>query len=158
MTLRQLGGKGSGFVASDYRGRRRAHKRLRGGLAVLSLAAAFPGAWALIGPRSFFMDFPGLGYEWVRLLPPYNEHLVRDVGGFYLGFAIILGAAAITLSHGLTIGALIGWLGFAIPHLIFHLAHLEDLEATDAIAQTVVLSAVVLLPLYLLMQLRKSEH
>jgi hypothetical protein len=158
MTIRQLGGKASGFIASDYRGRRRAHKRLRVGLLLLALSAAYPGIWALIAPKSFFTDFPGLGFEWVNLLGTYNEHLVRDVGGFYLGFALLLVAATITLSHVLTISALIAWLGFSIPHLIFHLAHLDGLETGDAVGQTVTLGITVLLPLYLLTQLRKSEH
>jgi hypothetical protein len=51
----------------------------RTALVVLALSAAFTGLPAALAPRTFFDDFPFLS-AWVELLPPYNEHLVTDVG------------------------------------------------------------------------------
>jgi len=47
------------------------------------------GFWALLAPRSFYDDFPGGGRSWVSALPPYNEHLVRDVGGLPSNLAVV---------------------------------------------------------------------
>jgi hypothetical protein len=52
---------------------------------------AVPGAWALLDPRSF--------YDELAHFPPYNRHLLHDLGAFQLG----LGAAMIL--------ALAGWDG-----------------------------------------------
>lgn len=150
-------GRSSGRVTTDFRGRRKAHRRLRLGMVFLTLSALYPGVWALLAPRSFFDDFPGFGYSWVELFPPYNEHLVRDVGGFYLGFGILLAAAAFTLGRRLVTVSLLAWLAFSIPHLIFHITHLEGLSGDDAVGQTVTLALVTLLPIYLLTIVRRSE-
>ena len=143
---------------SNYRGRRRAARLLRAGLVFLGVAAAFPGLWALFWPESFFTDFPGAGFAWVELLPPYNEHLVRDVGAFYLGFAVLLIAAAVMMDAKVTRIALIAWLVAAVPHFIFHLTHLDGYETTDAIAQSIALGIGVLVPLFLLPLVRRARH
>lgn len=123
----------------------------------LTLSALYPGVWALLAPRSFFDGFPGLGYSWVELFPPYNEHLVRDVGGFYLGFGVLLAAAAYTLGRRLVTISLLAWLAFSIPHLIFHLANLDGFSGDDVVGQTATLALVTLLPIYLLAIVRRSE-
>ena len=46
------------------------------------------GALAAFAPHAFYDDFPFVSH-WVDLLPPYNEHLTTDVGGLYLGFAVV---------------------------------------------------------------------
>lgn len=46
--------------------------------------------------------------------------------------------------------ALGAYLLFAIPHLIFHVNHLEHFTTIDAVAQTIVLTVAVLLPVALL--------
>ena len=143
---------------SNYRGRRKASRLLRAGLVLLGLAAALPGLWALFSPESFFTDFPGVGFAWVELLPPYNEHLVRDVGAFYLGFAVLLISAAVMMDQRVTRVALIAWLVSAVPHFIFHLTHLDEYETTDAIAQSIALGIAVVLPLFLLPLVRRARH
>ena len=143
---------------SSYGGRRRASRLLRAGLVYLAVAAAIPGVWALFAPESFFTDFPGSGFAWVELLPPYNEHLVRDVGAFYLGFAVLLFTAAVIMDARLTRVALSVWLVAAVPHFIFHLTHLDDFETSDAIAQSVALGVVVVIPLFLFPLVTKSRH
>ena len=111
---------------------------------------ALTGGWALGAPRSFYDSFPGAGHTWVALLPPYNEHLVRDVGGLSLGLAVVTAAAALTLEQRLVIVAALAILVWSTPHLIFHLGHLEGLSTTDKVGQVVVLALGVAAPLALL--------
>jgi hypothetical protein len=131
--------------------RDRRHMRwLRGGLLVLAAMALLPGLWGTLWPRSFFDDFPGAGNAWVAAFPPYNEHLVRDVGAFYLGYGVLLLAAALITRRRLAQVALVAWLVATIPHGIFHVRHLDALETTPAVVQSIVLGVMVLLPLWLL--------
>ncbi len=48
----------------------------------LGMLAVTAGAWALVAPRSF--------YDVVATYPPYNEHLLHDLGAFQLGIAAAL--------------------------------------------------------------------
>ena len=57
--------------------------------------------------------------------PPYSDHLFHDFGGATLGLGIVLAAAAIRFDRFLTIVALLAYLAYAVPHLFFHLGHLE---------------------------------
>src|SRR5690348_3453073 len=88
-------------------------------LAFLGGAAALIGFTAAISPRTFYDDFPFVAH-WVDLLPPYNEHLVTDVGGLYLGFALLFAWAATTLERALLRPLCIAWLLTASLHLLFH--------------------------------------
>ena len=62
-------------------------------LALLACSAALPGAWAALAPRSFYTTFPGAGH-WIALSGPFSEHVARDVGAFYLWFALMFAWAA----------------------------------------------------------------
>lgn len=95
---------------------------LRLALAFECLAAAAVGVPALLAPAGFYRSFP-LGMGWVEALPPYNEHLVRDVGGLYVGFAVLFGWAAATLDRALVAPVCVAWCVFAAAHLAFHVAH-----------------------------------
>ncbi len=123
---------------------------LRAGLTLLAGGAAMTGFWAALAPHAFYAGFPGGGHAWVATLPPYNEHLVRDVGDLYLGFTVLLVWAAVTLRRQLVYAALVAWLASALPHTIFHLGHLDGYAPADAVAQTAVLALTVLLPIALL--------
>ena len=118
---------------------------LRGVLAALAFAALSVGLLASFAPRSFFDDFP-LGAAWVSLLPPYNEHLVTDVGGFQLAFGVVFAWAARRPSRALVVPLCVGWLVSQVLHLSFHVTHLDGFGLGDAIAQTVSLALVVALP------------
>ena len=109
---------------------------MRAGLALLSLASLSTGAWAFFVPRSFYADFPGAGRHWVSLLPPFNEHLTTDIGGFYLAFALLFAWAAVTLARGLVVPLLCAYLLASALHLGYHLDHLDGFPAFDAIGQT----------------------
>ena len=62
---------------------------VRVAMGLLAVSAAAVGLPATIAPHAFFASWP-LGREWVSALPAYNQHLVGDVGGFYLAFAVLL--------------------------------------------------------------------
>lgn len=113
-------------------------------LALLLVATLPIGLTATAFPRVFYDDFPFFTH-WVELLPPFNEHLVTDVGGFYLGFSILFGWAAWTFERALVRPLCIAWLVTAGIHLIFHAGHLERFGTADAIAEIASL-ALLLLP------------
>ena len=93
----------------------------RAGLLFLAATTTLNGSlWALPFPRSFYEDFPLPGRDWVSTLVPYDEHLVRDYGALNLALSILLVATAIFLERHLTRVALVAWLGYAVPHFVFH--------------------------------------
>ncbi len=124
---------------------------LRAGLILLATAGIVVGVWALLAPQSFYDDFPGGGRSWVLALPPYNEHLVRDVGGLNLALAVLLIFAAIVMERHLVQAATAAALVYAVPHFAFHVVHLEELSTGDQVAQTVTLALAMAIPLVLLL-------
>jgi hypothetical protein len=118
----------------------------RAALALTALSAAAIGAIAAFLPRTFYDDFPFSGH-WVDRLPPYNEHLVTDVGALYLGFALVLAWAAVTLQRQLVLAASAGWIVFSLLHFAFHARHLDGFGTSDAIQELTSLALVVVLPL-----------
>src|SRR3712207_3065678 len=118
-------------------------RQLRAGLLVLAALALLPGVGGTLWPRSFFDDFPGAGNAWVAAFPPYNEHLVRDVGAFYLGYGALMLAAALITRRRLVQVALVSWLVATIPHGIFHVRHLAALDTAQAVLQSAVFAAMV---------------
>jgi hypothetical protein len=110
---------------------------VRAALGILALFQAIIGVWALFAPTSFYSSFPLLGHPWVSLLPPYNEHLVRDVGELSLSLTVVLAAAAVIGQRLLSAVAVAAIAVYAVPHAIFHFLHLEGFPTSDAIAQTI---------------------
>jgi len=131
---------------------------LRAGLIFLAVGPAIVAVRALAAPRSFFDNFPLPSLAWVGELPKYSEHLVRDVGAFNLAFAVLLLWAASGLDRMVTRVALVGWIIFSIPHLVFHALHLERFDATAAWSQMIVLGIGVVLPMLLLSSNAKLER
>ena len=115
---------------------------MRALLAALAASAAYPGAWAVLAPRSFYDTFPGAGHHWTAGLPAYNEHLVTDVGAFYLGFALMFAWAAWRPSRELVVPLCTAFAVFSALHLAWHSAHLDGFATVDAVAQTASLAAV----------------
>lgn len=103
-------------------------------LILLALSAVSIGAVATFAPHAFYDDFPFLRH-WVDLLPPYNEHLVTDVGGLYLGFAVLFAWAAWKLEPTLVRAVCSAWLLTEALHLGFHATHLDNFDTADAIGQ-----------------------
>jgi hypothetical protein len=110
---------------------------VRAGLGILAVFQAIIGVWALFAPTSFYSSFPLPGHSWVSLLPPYNEHLVRDVGELSLALTVVLAAAAVISQRLLSAVAVAAIAVYAVPHAIFHFLHLEGFSTSDAIAQTI---------------------
>jgi hypothetical protein len=128
---------------------------LRVTLACLSLSAISVGLQAAVAPHSFYTGWPG-GRGWVELLPPYNEHLVRDVGGFYVAFAILFAWAAVTLARALVVPLCVAWSVSAIGHALFHALHTDGMSTGDAVAELAGLAAVLVLPLLAIWVVRRD--
>jgi hypothetical protein len=118
---------------------------LRAGLVLLAAVEVVLGLWTLLFPASFYADVPT-----VDLTPPFSEHLFRDFGGATLGLAVVLTAAAVWTERRLVVVALLAYLAFSVPHLVFHLGHLHGTSALEATVLVVLLTGSVLLPLALL--------
>jgi hypothetical protein len=92
------------------------------------------GIWAQGFPQSFYDDFPGMGRAWIAVDGPFNEHLVRDVGGLNLALAFVAVMALVTgstLLARVTGGAA---LLYGLPHLVYHATHLAPYDTGDTIA------------------------
>lgn len=124
-------------------------------LGLLAGVQVVDGLYALLAPRSFYDDFP-VGRGWVEALPAYNEHLVRDVGSLFLATAVVLIAAAVWLERRLVLVALISFLVYSVPHLIYHLLNLEPFSTGDAIAEAVTLAFTVIAPVWLLVTMLRA--
>jgi len=111
----------------------------------LAVSAAAVGLPAGLAPRSFYDGWP-FGRGWVELLPPYNQHLISDVGGFYLAFALLFAWAAVTLRRELVVPLCVAWSLAALLHFAFHVTHLDGFSTGDAIAEVAALALVLILP------------
>ncbi len=114
-------------------------------LVILFLSGASIGVVAAFAPHAFYEDFPFLRH-WVDLLPPYNEHLVTDVGGLYLGFTVLFGWAAWKLEPTLVRAVCVAWLLTEVLHLGFHATHLDNFDTADAIGQVASLAFLLVPP------------
>jgi hypothetical protein len=123
---------------------------IRAGLIFLAVAQGAAGLIQLFAPKFFYDDFPTSATPWVSLLPPYNEHLMRDVGALTLAYVLVLTAAAIWPEPKLVRVALAANLMFTVPHFVFHATHLDHYPTGSAVAQTITLALAVLTPLGLL--------
>ena len=130
---------------------------LRAGLWILAIINLFTGVWASVDPEGWWESFPGFGHAWVIGFGGYNEHLIRDVGGFFLAFGILFALAAIYLEKRLAGGALFAWLFFAVPHLTFHLRNRGDLSSTDNLLSLEALAFEVALPILLLVLIPRTR-
>jgi len=115
-------------------------------MALLCVSAASIGLVAAAAPHTFYADFPFFAH-WVEMLPPYNEHLVTDVGGLYLGFTVLFAWGAWTLQPTLVRAASSAWLLVAAIHLVFHATHLDGFGTADAIEELASLAFLLAPPL-----------
>lgn len=117
---------------------------VRSGLVFLALTQLVPFGWAMVAPRSFYDAFPLGAPGWVTLFPPYNEHLLRDVGGLGVALGVVLAGAAVTLRREQVRVAALAFLVFVVPHGVFHTLHLHGMATADAVAQTAAFAVQVL--------------
>lgn len=94
-------------------------------LGYLVVSNVFPGVWAAFWPQAFYASFPhfGLGLRWVATDGPYNEHLIRDVGAFFLSVSV-LPLLALLRPRLVAVHA-VPWclLLFNGLHLAYHVSH-----------------------------------
>jgi presenilin-like A22 family membrane protease len=119
---------------------------LRVALFALAVYAGFVGMPATLFPHAFYDSFPA-GLSWVSNLPPYNQHLVVDVGGFYLAFTLLFIWTGVTLQRTQIVPVVFAWTLVQAIHFVYHAAHLDNFDAADAVAQTASLAIVLVLPL-----------
>ena len=123
--------------------------RLRVGLWFLIVSGVMVGAWAQFFPQAFYDSFPGLGRSWVAVDGPFNEHLVRDVGGLYLALSAVTLVAVFTGTRQTVLAAALGWLVSQLPHFAYHLTHLHVYTSMlDKIGNVLTLGLLVLVPAY----------
>lgn len=90
----------------------------RAATVVVVLAAAFFlgfGLWALLDPRSF--------YDELATFPPYNRHLIHDIGAFQIGIGAVLLLALVVRD-----AAVVALGGAGIGSAVHGAAHAADIE------------------------------
>lgn len=122
----------------------------RWALAILGLLHLAWGVSATIAPRWFFDRFPGFGHRWTAAYPPYNEHLMTDVGAAFTTLGVILLLAAWMLDRKVTTVVLIGVIVFSAIHLGYHSLRRGELHGADLVVSIASLVAGVLAPAVLL--------
>lgn len=124
----------------------RGYGALRAGLIVLAVFQTFVAAWQYFFTRSFYDDFPTVSLE-----PPYNQHLLGDVGGLGLALAAMTWYAAWSLHLEAVFTALSGFAVFSVTHWAYHLMHFAGFSLGDAIAVGSGLGVEVVLTIVLLL-------
>jgi hypothetical protein len=119
---------------------------VRAAIGAQAVSFAVVGVWAAFAPRGFYDDFPGGGRAWVAADGPYNEYLVRDVGVLNLALLVVSVVAVVTVGREVVLAAALGALAYDVPHLVYHLRHLDVYDTGDKVANAVALSAAVALP------------
>lgn len=92
-------------------------------VALLAAPHLLIGLWAVLAPADWFDSFPGVGPALIAGEPPFNRHLVTDVGSGF--FAV--GVGALLAAHWGTERAvklsLVVIVAFTAPHVAYHLAN-----------------------------------
>jgi nucleoside-diphosphate-sugar epimerase len=126
---------------------------VRLGLWVMALFSLLAGIQQQFVPRSFYDDFPGFGMRWVAVDGPYNEHLLRDLGGANLALGVVILFAIAQPTAGLVRAVAAAMLVGQVPHFIYHAAHLDVLPTTfDRVMQTASLALTLAIPLLVLLR------
>ena len=128
----------------------RGRRLIRVVLAYFAITGLMVSAWALVAPRGFYDDFPLGSAEWVSVLPPYNEHLVRDYASALLGLTVLAATAAVLMERRLVQVTLVVLFVGVAPHLAYHLTTTESYSTTDNMLSLGGLALQSILPLMLL--------
>ena len=117
---------------------------------VLTLAVPqlVTGVWAVLATSNWFQRFPGVDPRLVAAEPPYNAHLATDAGAGFLATGLALVAAAMLGRRSGVLVALVAYLGFAVPHAVYHTANpAPGLTGVEDVTNVVVLFTGVVLAL-----------
>jgi nucleoside-diphosphate-sugar epimerase len=121
---------------------------VKAGLWLMALFALLGGLQQQFTPRAFYDFFPGFGLQWVSVDGPYNEHLMRDLGGANLALAVVIFFAIVRPSVGLVRAVAGAMLVAQVPHFIYHASHFDLLPTVlDRALQTASLALVLIVPL-----------
>jgi uncharacterized membrane protein YuzA (DUF378 family) len=101
-------------------------------LAITALLGLYAGIWAEFFPRAFFASFPGFGLHWISMMGAYDDHLISDVGSFYLALTAV--SIAGIIARAATAGRIagLGWTVFGVFHFAYHITHLVGSPADKA--------------------------
>jgi hypothetical protein len=115
---------------------------VRVGIAVtLAVPQLIIGVWAVIAPKNWFESFPGFDPRVVAAEPPFNEHLATDVGAGFVATGVALLAAAVWANRAAIAMALLAFVAFTVPHVVYHATHPADaLTAIENAINTVTLA------------------
>lgn len=109
-------------------------------LVLLAVPNLITGLWALLDPKGWFDDFPGWSPRLVAALPPYNEHLATDAGAGLFATGVLALMAVALMRRDVIITAMAGYMAFALPHALFHLANPADaLSASEDVTNVLTL-------------------
>lgn len=128
-------------------------------LLALAAAALSIGIPATFAPRAFYNHYPFIG-QWVDRLPPYNQHLVTDVGEFELAFGLLFLWSARSRHPALVVPVCVVWALSQTAHTIFHATHLAGFPTADAVGEMLgffVLVALALAAIWLSLQATRAR-
>ncbi len=149
MTIHEGGAHPSARRFDEFARRRRV---LRGLLAVLAAYSMGIGGYAVLTPHAFYSNVVG-----VDLLGPYNQHLTSDVGGLYLGFALLFAWATVTLGRELSRATAAAFTLTQTLHLGYHLAHLGPFTVAQASEEIAGLFPLLALPIAVLLTIALTD-
>jgi hypothetical protein len=123
---------------------------VRLGIAVtLGVPQLVIGLWAVIAPKNWFESFPGFDPRVVAAEPPFNQHLATDAGAGFVATGVVLLAAAMWANRAAIGIALLAFVAFTVPHVVYHatnpadgLTAIENAINTVTLANGLVLAAV----------------
>jgi hypothetical protein len=85
---------------------------------------------------------------------PFNEHLVRDVGALYLAGVLAL----MWREWRVTLLVAAAWVTFSVPHLGYHLNHLDVLDTVDVVGNVIALGGTLALAVLLLVSVASRKE
>jgi hypothetical protein len=97
-----------------------------GVVATLAVPQLIIGLWAMVAPERWFDTFPGFAPHLVAAAPPYNAHLVSDVGAAFFATGVALLVAAAWATRPAIWTALVAYVAFTAPHALYHATHPAD--------------------------------
>ena len=125
------------------------------GLWLMGLLGLYTGLQQQFLPRVFYDQFPGFGMAWVAQDGPFNEHLMRDLGGANLALTFLVFLAIARPTASLVRGVAFATLIAQAPHVVYHALHLDLLPNTlERVLQTASLALVLLIPVFVLIAAR----
>lgn len=102
-------------------------------LALEAVGLVSTALWPLISPRGFYDNFPGGGYHWIDINGPYNEHFLRDFGALNSAVLVVVLYALWKLTPSLVQATGLALVVYGLPHVIYHLGHLDVYKSGDKI-------------------------